>query len=967
MVLAALLGAMYVSDAAQADNEWTRNPATAGSWDTATNWLIPLLPMPTDNVLIVNGGTSVISTGTATARTLVLGGTSSSGGLRIDGGLLTLGTELVMGSGSAGVGAVAHTAGSVTGTSMTLGRGRGSRGTYDLSGGTLTLSGSIALGAGIGSSARMTQTGGTVGASTLSLGVGASSGGTYVLSGGTLALSGPLSIAASGVTGVTGTFTISDGVFRTGSSTTIGSGSAAFNAFAALDMTGGTASLGGVTVRPNGRFSMTGGSGSANVFTVSSGTFSLSNGSLAVQSISTAGSAVGSLASGTLISRGAATIGGTFSQSGGTFGLASLAVNANSLYSLTGGTIASSATGTTSGTTTLSLSGTLQLDGSGVIAPLSRITLSGSRALFDQRQSDITVNDLAVNAGTYRISAGTLGISNSWTLGTTGTMDFANGAAAVTVSPGAAVNLSQGSIVNSGSASLTILGTSGFLIVPSGFNPSTAFGSFVNEGTTYTVGSTIIVQNGRSIDLAGTVKDPIDTAGTINLTDSTIALADVSLASSGVITGVGSLTVEGAAVRGKGVVTTDLVVASGTVAPGFSPGTLTLGGNMTLDSASRLSIEVFGTSAAQYDQLVVGGITTLSGSLAVTLGAALPVGLRLTIIDNQSSSPIVGGFGSAVSAVWASDIYTFSIDYASGNGNDMTLTLADVSPTSPPLTITVDVASGVKSQSEAGFSTLSGTVPVAKTGVGTLVLDQLNTLTGSMTVQAGRLHLANSSALGESRLVPLAGGTVTLAPGMQTTVGGLAPSAGGLVDVGNGMVTVLAQLIAPEMVAAIVSGRGDGSWNGTSGITSSVAAASGGSRTVGWLENGDGSVTFAFAAAGDTNLDGLVDIIDGANFLAGGRFDSGPMASWNEGDFTYDGMVDILDAADFLSTGLFDAGFYNQAAGNIAPVPEPSAVGLVGVGLGFAGVLSVRRKRAGLTCPPLARPPSERESGCGRN
>jgi len=242
---------------------------------------------------------------------------------------------------------------------------------------------------------------------------------------------------------------------------------------------------------------------------------------------------------------------------------------------------------------------------------------------------------------------------------------------------------------------------------------------------------------------------------------------------------------------------------------------------------------------------------------------------------------------------------------------------------------------------------VSGSGSLVKTGSGTLSLSGANTLTGSTTVQGGRLQLANGAALASSKVVPLAGGTVTLTPGLQATVGGLAPNAGGLVDVGNGMVTVAAGLSAADMVTAIVTGMGDGSWNGTSGITSSVAATSGGDRTVGWLDNGDGSVTFAFAAAGDTNLDWQVDIIDAANFLAGGKFDTGSPASWNEGDFTYDGVVDILDAASFLSNGLFDAGPYNAspAAGSIAAVPEPSTWALLAAGVVALGV--GRRRRDG--------------------
>jgi hypothetical protein len=230
------------------------------------------------------------------------------------------------------------------------------------------------------------------------------------------------------------------------------------------------------------------------------------------------------------------------------------------------------------------------------------------------------------------------------------------------------------------------------------------------------------------------------------------------------------------------------------------------------------------------------------------------------------------------------------------------------------------------------------------------VLTAANTLTGSTTVQGGRLQLANGSALGSSTLVPVAGGTVTLAAGLQTTVGGLAPNAGGLTDVGNGMVTVATGLSAAGMVTAIVTGMGDGTWNGTSGITSTAAASSGGDRTVGWLDNGDGSVTFAFAAAGDTNLDWQVDIIDAANFLAGGKFDSGSPATWNEGDFTYDGVVDILDAASFLSNGLVDAGAYNSIPGqaaHVAAVPEPAVWTAVMTGLAALAMASSRHRTRG--------------------
>ena len=278
-----------------------------------------------------------------------------------------------------------------------------------------------------------------------------------------------------------------------------------------------------------------------------------------------------------------------------------------------------------------------------------------------------------------------------------------------------------------------------------------------------------------------------------------------------------------------------------------------------------------------------------------------------------------------------------------------------LAPASGVLSLTA--ASGtVVTQATLGYPLLSGTFGVTKTGAGTLVFNAANTLSGSVTVQAGRLQLTHPVALAASRLVPLAGGTVTLAPGLKTTIGALVPAAGGLIDVGSGMITVTAGLSPATLLSALATGRGDGSWNGPRGITSTAAAAALAQsipRTVGWLDNGDGSISFAFAAPGDTNLDWNVDILDAANFLAGGKFDSGLPATWNEGDFGADGVVDILDAADLISTNAYDRGPYNAqagAAGSITAVPEPSCVAFAAAVA--AACLAWRQARGRITEPP---------------
>lgn len=224
------------------------------------------------------------------------------------------------------------------------------------------------------------------------------------------------------------------------------------------------------------------------------------------------------------------------------------------------------------------------------------------------------------------------------------------------------------------------------------------------------------------------------------------------------------------------------------------------------------------------------------------------------------------------------------------------------------------------------------------------MVDRSHLFTGPMTVKDGELRIASTDALAASQVVPAAGTRVTVSAGLRTTVGGLAPLAGGVIDIGNGSITVAADLTKDDLLKAIRAGRGDGFWNGTSGITSSEAAASGGSRTVGWLEHGDGSITFAYAAAGDTNLDWSIDIIDIMNIVAGGRFNSGLPATWRDGDFNDDGLVDGLDFVALVATGLYARGDYNvpAAAVTAAAVPEPSSAWVAGLvalaaGLRLAG------------------------------
>ncbi len=229
----------------------------------------------------------------------------------------------------------------------------------------------------------------------------------------------------------------------------------------------------------------------------------------------------------------------------------------------------------------------------------------------------------------------------------------------------------------------------------------------------------------------------------------------------------------------------------------------------------------------------------------------------------------------------------------------------------------VDVSAGV-TQTDA--ATRSGLDRLVKRGTGVLVLTSASTAIGGVVVEEGSVVVRHPEALGAGGVEVRGGSTLVFDIGTESAELAsltLAPTA--TVDVGKGRFTAAGGLASIAAIRQwLTAGRGGGSWTGSNGITSSAAAAAiaaGKSRSVGWLDHGDGSMTVAFAAPGDTNLDGTIDVLDSANFVTSGMFDTGDAANWADGDFTHDGVVDILDLSDFIASGLVDAGPYLVDAG----------------------------------------------------
>lgn len=232
-----------------------------------------------------------------------------------------------------------------------------------------------------------------------------------------------------------------------------------------------------------------------------------------------------------------------------------------------------------------------------------------------------------------------------------------------------------------------------------------------------------------------------------------------------------------------------------------------------------------------------------------------------------------------------------------------------MTPTAPAETLVFSPASG---QTTTDSITRTGTAQIVKHGTGTLILDKPNTHSGGTIVGDGKLIVRDPLALGSGPVVVLAGATLKIdLAGGNVPVGMLTVEPGGAIDLGYGRMTFSAGTSLASIRDLLQRGYGSG-WTGTDGFVSgAVGSVVGGS--VGYLANGDGTITAGFGAIGDTNLDGAVDILDISGMLESGKYDSTTPASWSEGDFNYDGMIDVLDISNFLSVSLFDAGPYLPA------------------------------------------------------
>ena len=274
------------------------------------------------------------------------------------------------------------------------------------------------------------------------------------------------------------------------------------------------------------------------------------------------------------------------------------------------------------GTNTLAITGgVLDIGAASSVAAGSTLSLSGGTLQG--------VGAVAIN-GAFNWSGGTLAGAGTTIVAAGGTLSI-SGAGAKFLDTRTLVNNSAAGSTWSGAGNITRVGGADGIFNNAGLldiqgDASFTHGAFNNSGT-------LVKSAGAGLTQFNAATGSFTNTGTVNANTGTLRLFNAptnagllniaagatistgSLASAGIIGGFGTLDLNGGT-----------LINAGIVAPGTSPGTLTIVGNYTQAASGTLAVELGGTTAGTgFDVLAVTGNAALDGTLAVTnFGGFLP-------------------------------------------------------------------------------------------------------------------------------------------------------------------------------------------------------------------------------------------------------------------------------------------------------------------------------------------------------
>ncbi len=333
---------------------------------------------------------------------------------------------------------------------------------------------------------------------------------------------------------------------------------------------------------------------------------------------------------GTLVLSGAGTLGvttGSTTVSGGTLDLGGTTQTQNGGVTLEGGTIQNG---------TLVSSGTFDLQDGTVSA-----VLAGAGAVSKSTADTVTLSGVNTYSGGTTVTAGTLQISGSGTLGAaTGTLGVSGGTldlgrtsqatGALTLTGGTIQNgtlTSQTFDVEAGTVSAVLAGT----------------GALTKSGT-----GTVILSTANSYSGATNVN-----AGTLEVDGSIMDSLSVNVNAGGALSGIG--TIDPA---------TTTIAKGGTLAPGNQAnptGTLTITGNLAFQSGASYAVQITPSGAGSTN---VNGTATLAGTVSAAFASGSYTVGQYRILQSEG---VNGTTFTGLTTTNAPPNFTESLSYTTGD------------------------------------------------------------------------------------------------------------------------------------------------------------------------------------------------------------------------------------------------------------------------------------------------------------
>lgn len=329
------------------------------------------------------------------------------------------------------------------------------------------------------------------------------------------------------------------------------------------------------------------------------------------------------------------------------------------------------------------------------------LTVNGSHSIANLRDS----------GGGMRNGPGTLTITGSLTVPAAGAVAFDGGTTTVASSASPVSFETTGGMTLSG-ATLNLdvpatwttssigLDSSSALNVNSSFLDSSTQVMGFGPDSTIHVGSTGSLTMDPGAGKSSFTETQIQNDGTVTVASG--ANSTAGFTQSGGTTTVapgaeldGPVTVTGGTLKGDGTLGGPVSNTGGTVAPGSSPGTLTITGAYAQGAGGMLAEEITGTTpGSQFDRLLVGGALSLGGTLAVNSTSFTPASTDTFKIVSGAASR-TGTFATLTGATINGATYSARYD------TDGVTLLVSGSPPPPNRTLSVAFAgSGAGSVSD---------------------------------------------------------------------------------------------------------------------------------------------------------------------------------------------------------------------------------------------------------------------------